>query len=51
MKCKTEKDTERVGEEWLLMQVRDLMQAQVPVIHFYTLGKPHVVYNVMKKVL
>lgn len=51
MKCKTEKDTERVGEEWLLMQVRDLMQAQVPVIHFYTLGKPHVVYNVMKKVM
>jgi methylenetetrahydrofolate reductase (NADPH) len=51
MKCKNEKDTELVGEEWLLMQVRDLIEAKVPVIHFYTLGKPHVVYNVMKKVL
>ncbi len=51
MKCKNEKDTEIVGEEWLLMQVKDLIAAGVPVIHFYTLGKPHIVYNVMKKVL
>lgn len=51
MKCKNEKDTELVGEEWMLMQVKDLIAAGAPVIHFYTLGKPHVVYNVMKKVL
>lgn len=51
MKCKNEKDTELVGEEWMLMQVKDLIKAGVPVIHFYTLGKPHIVYNVMKKVL
>lgn len=51
MKCKNEKDTEIVGEEWMLMQVKDLIAAGVPVIHFYTLGKPHIVYNVMKKVL
>jgi methylenetetrahydrofolate reductase (NADPH) len=35
----------------MLMQVKDLIAAGVPVIHFYTLGKPHIVYNVMKKVL
>lgn len=51
MKCKHEKDAELVGEEWMLMQVKDLIKSGAPVIHFYTLGKPHVVYNVMKKVL
>ena len=49
MKAKTEADCEQVGEEWLLMQCRDLLKNKVPVLHFYTLGKPHVVYNVLKK--
>jgi methylenetetrahydrofolate reductase (NADPH) len=42
---------ELVGTEWLLAQTRDLIRAGAPVIHFYTLGKPHVVYNVMKQIL
>ena len=49
IKAKTEADCEQVGEEWLLMQCRDLLKNKVPVLHFYTLGKPHVVYNVLKK--
>jgi len=48
-KAKTEADCEKVGEEWLLMQCRDLLKNKVPVLHFYTLGKPHVVYNVLKQ--
>ncbi|MBS1782122.1 MAG: methylenetetrahydrofolate reductase [NAD(P)H] [Bacteroidetes bacterium] len=48
-KTKTENDCEKVGEEWLLMQCRDLLKRKVPVLHFYTLGKPQVVYNVLKK--
>jgi methylenetetrahydrofolate reductase (NADPH) len=51
MKCKNDKDMELVGTEWLLAQTRDLIRAGAPVIHFYTLGKPHVVYNVMKQIL
>lgn len=51
MKCKTEKDTEVVGEEWLVQQAKDLIKAGAPVIHFYTLGKPQIVYNVMKKII
>jgi methylenetetrahydrofolate reductase (NADPH) len=51
MKCKNEKDAEKVGEEWLLHQTRDLIKSGAPVIHFYTLGKPHVIYNVMKQIL
>ncbi|MEZ5047531.1 MAG: methylenetetrahydrofolate reductase [Chitinophagaceae bacterium] len=49
MKCKNDADCEKVGTEWLLHQARDLKAAGAPVIHFYTLGKPHVVYNVMKE--
>ena len=51
MKCKNDKDMELVGTEWLLAQTRDLISAGAPVIHFYTLGKPHVIYNVMKQVV
>lgn len=51
MKCKNETEAEKVGEEWLYIQVKDLLAQKVPVIHFYTLGKPHVVYNVMKRVM
>ncbi len=50
MKCKNEKDAELVGTEWLLNQSRDLIKAGAPVIHFYTLGKPNVVLNVMKEI-
>lgn len=49
MKAKTEADCEKVGEEWLLEQCRDLLKNNVPVLHFYTLGKPHVIYNVLKR--
>jgi methylenetetrahydrofolate reductase (NADPH) len=49
MKAKNEADCEKVGEEWLLQQCRDLLKNNVPVLHFYTLGKPHVVYNVLKQ--
>jgi len=49
LKAKNESDCEKVGEEWLLMQCRDLLKNKVPVLHFYTLGKPQVVYNVLKQ--
>jgi methylenetetrahydrofolate reductase (NADPH) len=51
MKCKNEKDAEKVGTEWLIIQTKDLIASGAPVIHFYTLGKPQVVYNVMKAIV
>ncbi|HEX5654888.1 MAG TPA: methylenetetrahydrofolate reductase [Chitinophagaceae bacterium] len=48
MKCKTDQDVELVGTEWLLHQSRDLKKNGVNVLHYYTLGKPHVVANVVK---
>jgi methylenetetrahydrofolate reductase (NADPH) len=51
MKCKTAAAMDLVGEEWLLMQTKELIANKAPVVHFYTLGKPQIVYNVMKKIL
>lgn len=47
--ARTDTDCEKIGEEWLLMQCRDLLQQQVPALHFYTLGKPDIVYRVLKQ--
>jgi methylenetetrahydrofolate reductase (NADPH) len=49
LKCKTDEDVELVGAEWLLHQSRDLKKNGVPVLHYYTLGKPHIVANVVKE--
>lgn len=50
MKCKTDAESDKVGEDWLVMQAQDLIKQGAPVIHFYTLGKPKVIYNVMKRI-
>ena len=49
LKCKTDEEVEKVGEQWLLQQSRELKESGVPVLHYYTLGKPHVVANVVKR--
>jgi methylenetetrahydrofolate reductase (NADPH) len=49
MKCKSDADVEKVGTEWLLAQSKDLKKNGVPVLHYYTLGKPHVIANVVKE--
>ena len=51
LKCKTDKEVEEVGTEWLLHQSKELKAANVPVLHYYTLGKPNVIANVVKGVL
>jgi len=50
-KAKNTADGDKIGTEWLLAQCKDLLKHKVPVLHFYTLGKPHVVYNVLKQLL
>src|SRR5690606_15889211 len=51
LRCKNEADCELVGTEWLIAQCRELLAQKVPVLHFYTLGKPRVIYNVVKAIL
>jgi methylenetetrahydrofolate reductase (NADPH) len=47
--AKTDAAIEQIGSEWLLAQCKDLLAANIPVLHFYTLTKPDVIYNVLKK--
>ncbi len=51
LKCKTDADVEIVGGEWLLQQSRELKKSGVPVLHYYTLGKPHVIVNTVKQIV
>jgi len=51
MKCKTDEDVEKVGSEWLLEQSRDLYKAGVPVLHYYTLGRPNLIADVVKQLI
>ncbi|MER3498843.1 MAG: methylenetetrahydrofolate reductase [NAD(P)H] [Chitinophagaceae bacterium] len=50
MKCKTDEDVAKVGTEWLVQQSKELVQFGVPVLHYYTLGKPQVICNVVKEI-
>ena len=42
----TDEACEQVGTEWLIQQSKDLKAAGVPVLHYYTLGKPKVIKDV-----
>lgn len=48
-KCNTDLDVENVGREWLLTQSKELKKAGVPVLHYYTLGRPQIVADVVKE--
>lgn len=51
MKCKTNLEVEEVGTQWLIQQSRELKKFGVPVLHYYTLGKPKVIRNVVKEII
>ena len=51
MKCRTDEDCEKVGAEWLVQQSKELKAFGVPVLHYYTLGKPKVIANVVKELV
>lgn len=48
LQCKTDAEVEKVGTEWLIHQSKELKKAGVPVLHYYTLGKPKVIETVVK---
>ncbi len=50
LKCKADEDVEKVGAEWLLHQSRDLKKNGVPVLHYYTLGKPNLIAKVVRDI-
>ncbi|MFL5786700.1 MAG: methylenetetrahydrofolate reductase [NAD(P)H] [Flavisolibacter sp.] len=50
-KAKTDAEVEIIGTEWLLQQSKELKKAGVPGLHYYTLGKPHIIVNVAKQLI
>ena len=51
MRCKTDEDCEKIGTEWLTQQSKELKAFGVPVLHYYTLGKPRAIKNVVKELV
>jgi methylenetetrahydrofolate reductase (NADPH) len=51
LKCKTDEDVEKVGAAWLLQQSKELKAYGVPVLHYYTLGRPLLIADVVKHVI
>ncbi len=51
MRCKNDDEVVQVGTEWLLQQSRELKANGVPVLHYYTLGKPKVIRDVVKELV
>ena len=51
LKSKTDQDVEEIGTQWLIQQSKELKEFGVPVLHYYTLGKPKVIYNAVKEIV
>jgi methylenetetrahydrofolate reductase (NADPH) len=50
-KAKTDDEVEKIGTEWLIQQSKELKAFGVPVLHYYTLGKPKVIFNTVKELV
>ncbi len=49
--AKTDEEVEKIGTDWLVQQSKELREYGVPVLHYYTLGKPKVIWNVVKELV
>ncbi len=49
-KCKDNKSVREVGVEWAIEQSKELKKANVPVIHYYTMGKSDNIAKIAKAV-
>jgi methylenetetrahydrofolate reductase (NADPH) len=48
--CKTNEDAKAVGTEWCIKQCRELVEHNVPCLHFYTMNAAAQVAEIMRKV-
>jgi len=48
--CKNNEDVNQVGIEWAAQQCKELMEQDVPVLHFYTMGKSHQTKEICKRI-
>lgn len=50
LKCKTNKDVEQLGIEWGIQQSKELKEAGVPCIHYYTMSNSSMVKAIAKEI-
>jgi methylenetetrahydrofolate reductase (NADPH) len=50
LKCKTNEDVERLGVEWAIAQSKELRDAGVPCIHYYTMSNSEQVKQIASEV-
>ena len=50
MKCTTDAQVKQAGVEWSVQQARELKEAGVPCLHFYTMGKSEAVRAIASQV-
>ncbi len=46
VKCKNNQEMEELGIEWGIQQCKELIDANVPVLHFYSMGKSKATYQI-----
>ncbi|TAM97710.1 MAG: methylenetetrahydrofolate reductase [NAD(P)H] [Chitinophagaceae bacterium] len=49
--CKKDEDVAKIGKEWLISQCKSLKAHGVPALHFYTMGRTHIMYEVVKGIM
>ena len=49
-KSKSNADVLKIGTEWAIKQSKELMDAGVPILHFYTMGKGEAVKNIAREI-
>jgi methylenetetrahydrofolate reductase (NADPH) len=47
--CKTDEEVSKLGAAWLLQQSTELKRSGVPVLHYYTLGNPQLIAQVVRE--
>jgi methylenetetrahydrofolate reductase (NADPH) len=50
-KAQTDEAVLSIGTEWAIVQCRELLQAKVPCIHFYTMGDVKTITKIIKGIL
>lgn len=49
-KCKDDDDVYKAGVEWSVKQAKELIEANVPVVHFYTMGRSKAVREIAAQI-
>jgi methylenetetrahydrofolate reductase (NADPH) len=49
-KCQTDEQVKQVGIEWCILQSKELANAKVPCLHYYTMGNAGVIRAIASKV-